>query len=547
MPMPIRSSKRFALLRPSRPLLLFLITARLLTTQAQQIDWCLYDTVTYSFNPTYGTTPAGSGLQQQLNCAWLGSFALSYNQKIYGTQVIRAIQPSGATVSTHFLGPKVEVRSLLTRSNGDLIISGSFMDTLFADGTPQFSVNSNQLYARNVFLLCYSATGTLRWSRNVSTSYSGLENLDADAIDRNGNYWFASMAWSQQLSIAVGIGDAGQDSVLRPLPAVQALLSDMAFDASGAMYLSGGIGTGAFLFGGLPVSISASYNKFLAKMDVQGQGRWFSTIPDITFQPHQISVTDSAEIYFTGDLSDSVTVGGYFLNGPDWVFDLLTVKFDSSGSVLWAQDVPEGPTITGDLQLATGHSIAADDSGYYQLVRFRGIVDLGNGRQIGFASPTVSYGMSLIRYDQAGVPQWNLDVPSVYGIYPSTVLSDPYGGYITGTASGSQQIGPANIAMPSPFTYFSWSARFTGSGLSFISDDQDRVRLTLYPNPSCDGRLRIAGIREGEELIIHDLMGRLCCKFSVRSNDELFETGLPSGSYLISVSGVLPMRWTVVR
>jgi hypothetical protein len=513
----------------------------------QQIDWALYDTVQYSFNPSFSSVPATVGSQQELFCSWLGVYALNYNQRLYGTQVVHSFLPSGSSTGNHFLGPKATISALHLRPNGDLIVSGSFMDTLYGDGTPLFPVNSTALYDRNAFIVCFSSSGTIRWSRNISLAYPGLEDIDAEAVDPYGKYWYASMSWGLQQSVMVCLGDAGQDSIVRPLPAVQALLSDMAFDASGAVYLCGGIGSSTFLFGGLPVSIASTYNRFLAKMDPLGQGRWFRTIDDITFQAHHISINDSAQIYFTGDLYDSITVDGFHLDGPDWVFDHMTVKFDSSGAVLWANDVPNGPTITGDLQLAGGSPMAADDSGYYQIVRYRGTLVIGNGLQIGTGTPSVSYGFSLIRYDHQGIPQWHTDVPTVYGIYPMTVLATSFGGYILGTASGSQQIGPVTISVPSSATFFSWAARFSNSGTAGMDNVTGKDALFIYPNPSVDGRLNWTDYPADGKLFIYDMTGRMLLERNVGMSSRGVNTGLPAGNYFVRIGEAPPVRWTITR
>jgi hypothetical protein len=252
-------------------------------------------------------------------------------------------------------------------------------------------------------------------------------------------------------------------------------------------------------------------------------------------------------IYFTGDLYDSVTVGGTFLSGPDWVFDYLTVKFDSSGTILWANDVPNGPSITGDLRLAAGNTIAADDSGYFQVVNFRGSVDIGNNQQIGFSTPMVSYGFSVIRFDHQGMPLWHIDVPTVYGIYPFTICQLPDGGYLTGTAVGSQQFGSVNITVPSASTYFSWAARFSSAvttGLGEVSAPQAPL---LFPNPSGDGRLAVTFPKEGGSLSIVDVRGCTVRCYPSVASEQSIDTGLPSGTYFIIQSSGPPARWIVSR
>jgi len=514
---------------------------------SQQIDWVVYDTVSYSLNPAFSSIPAAVGPDKSLSTPFLSQYALSFDQYLYGNHSLRTIDSTGNLLHSNLLGPKATIKSLRYKSNGHLIVSGAFMDTLAFNGSPLFPVNQSGQFVRNAFLLCIDGNGALLWSRNVSLNHPGLEMIDADAIDHNGNYWYANMDASNLNSAATCIGSFGQDSLSYPLPSQNMLLSDMAFDAVGAMYLAGGTGSGSFSFAGLPVVITPIYNRYLAKLDASGAGRWFYTADDITIQRHQIALDDSANIYFTGTLSDSLTMGGYFMNGPNWVHDFLTAKFDSSGNLLWARDVPQGTTITGDLRLSNRQSIVADAAGYYQFTAYRGLVDYGNGQVVGASPPSTNYGASLLRFDTQGNLQWNLDIPTTYGIYPFSVVNTSGGGYLVGTASGSQTIGNVSIPMPSNFSFFTWAARFSNSVTTSIPEILRDDLPFVFPNPSFDGKIITAYLVPGEQLSIFDLNGSLQLTITADQNTGIIETGLASGLYLVRRSDGKVQRWAVVR
>lgn len=515
---------------------------------SQQINWVVYDTVNYSFNPTISNIPAAVSFDKSLTTPFLSNYVLSYNQFLFGSHSLKTIDSSGTIIQTNSIGPKSTIKSLRYTPEGKLIVSGAFMDTLNYNGSAIFGVNEPGQFVMNAFLLCIDENGALHWSRNITQSYPAVEMIDVDAIDPNGNYWYANMDFGNPNSAAVCVGAEGQDSTIFSLPAVSSLLSDMEFDASGALYLSGGIGSGSFEFGGLPVAISSNYNRFLAKMNAVGVGKWFHTVNDITIQKHEISLDDDANIYFSGALDDSLTMGGYFMNGPDWVSDFLTAKFDSSGTILWAHDMPQGPTITGDARLSLTQSIIADNAGFYRFISYRGLIDFGNGSAIGAFPPVENYGISLLRFNTEGDFLWNLDIPATYGLYPySVVKCTNESGYLLGTASGSQQIGNDSILVPSNFSFYAWAARFSNSIATAFSFFDSHEPPFVFPNPSSDGRINTNTLSNNECLEIFDLQGRLRLKIMSNSNTGNIETGLPTGLYLIRGVTGKTQRWSIVR
>jgi hypothetical protein len=515
---------------------------------SQQIDWVVYDTVNYSFNPTISNISAAVGPDKSITTPFLSNYVLSYNQFLFGSHTLKTIDTTGTIFQTNAIGPKATIKSLRYTPEGKLIVSGAFMDTLKYNGIAILGVNDPGQFVMNAFLMSIDENGALHWSRNITQSYPAVEMIDADAIAPNGKYWFANMGFGNLNSAAICVGNEGQDSIIIPLPNASSLLADIEFDASGALYLSGGIGSGSFDFGGLPVSIATNYNRFLAKMNAGGAGSWFRTINDITIQKHEISLDGNANIYFSGALDDSLTMGGYFMNGPDWVSDFLTAKFDSSGTILWAHDMPQGITITGDARLSLTQSIMADNAGFYQFVSYRGLIDFGNGNSVGAYPAAENYGVSVMRFDTEGQLLWSLDIPTTYGLYPYSLVNSTNGsGYIVGTASGSQQIGNDSILVPSNFSYYTWVARFSNSLATGSALFESHKLPFVFPNPSTDGNINTALLSNNEALAIFDLQGRLRLNVAVNTTSGILETGLPTGLYLIRSNSGKTQRWSIVR
>jgi hypothetical protein len=68
--------------------------------------------------------------------------------------------------------------------------------------------------------------------------------------------------------------------------------------------------------------------------------------------------------------------------------------------------------------------MCADSNGFYQLTSYRGLVDFGNGITVGGLPLASNYGLSLIRYDSDGNVQWADVIPTTYGLYGYSVVSN---------------------------------------------------------------------------------------------------------------------------
>lgn len=500
---------------------------------AQQIDWAVYDTSNYALNPSYPTVPIAADSDGNVYTAWLLEHGLIAGQHAYGTQIISGFSAQGASLFRHRLGNKAEVSALEKKPAGELVIIGTFMDTLSWDSTLLLTVNTPTPNTRNAFILFVDSTGAVLQSRNLTVTYPDLTEPFHLAIDPNGNAWVAFLSTST--GYAIGLDATGQDSVVRNLSGVPATLSDFAIDGNGSIYLSGGIGFGSFVYAGLPVTAPFNYNSYVAKLDTSGHCSWFKTIRDVTFSDSKIGLSGSS-LFFARSLSDSVTVDGFQLDGPQWVYDVLTVKYDTSGNVMWAKDIPAQPSITGDLNVTNGDFIVADNAGgYYQLMDYRGQVDLGNLVVVGAPGTGTSRGATLVYYDGNGLPQFHLDASGVTGLRSNSLaLSNTNSGYFSGTARGGAQLGPTTIVTPDPFDFVSWVARFSQTGTS-VRNPETVIR-SIYPNPSSGQHVCFTAPLKRGVLTILDVQGTKVKEMSVSEKTECISVNLPSGLYMVNVN-----------
>jgi hypothetical protein len=173
----------------------------------------------------------------------------------------------------------------------------------------------------------------------------------------------------------------------------------IALDGAGNIYLTGNFGdTIAF---GTNVLRASGYCMFVAKYDSNGNVIWArqatETIGTESYG-NAIAVDYAGNAYITGNFIDTVHFASFTLIDT-LNEDVYTVKYDSSGNVLWAKQAQGSGSISGGI----GYSIASDKQGNaYVTGLFTGVV--------AFASDTLSTAgsanMFLCKYYANGKVDW---------------------------------------------------------------------------------------------------------------------------------------------
>lgn len=526
-------------------LFLFSLTC---TGWSQSWSWLAYDTL---YTPNGSAIP-GPLVEMTRNAdvymSWREAGGLYFSQHDFSRQRIDRFDAAGNRLRSFSLGRRVSLTRIIAVPDGDLLVLGSFMDTLRKDSTVLLLNTQPDSLSRNVFLLRMDSMGNIRWSRNMTVSHPDWIDDGVATAQENGVLWYAYSDFSSGNIIA--LNSAGQDSVVYPIAGTSSVLfSDIAQDASGALYLAGAVGSGTLTWSGIPFTITHSYNRFIAKLDVTGNIRWFQTIQDITFNSPRISVDDSAHIYMTDWLPDSTTIGPFHLQGPDWVFDFMLARWDSTGTVQWAVDVPNPPTITGDVRLSWGKSISATSTGCRLLGYYRGMVDWGNGVVIGGGTALTNQGLVLMTFDSQGQLLRQAGIQAINGLYPGMLVSSEDMGYFTGTGTGSLLVDSTLIQAATPSSFFSFVVRFSDSFSSLVADITRTADIRIAPNPTSNGRLTLLGGNRKESVKVMDIQGHVLYTSEIIdcSGPCSFETGLPSGYYRVLLESGRSLPWIIMR
>lgn len=193
------------------------------------------------------------------------------------------------------------------------------------------------------------------------------------------------------------------------------------------------------------------------KYDASGNQRWvrrYQSVDGASGHPAALAIDKSDNIYVTGSV------------GIAYLFDYMTVKYDSSGNQIWLERY-DGPAKDEDVPAG----IAVDDSGN---VYVTGYVTIDLSRTIAFGT---------IKYNSLGVQQWiGLYSAGQHVDRASDIAIDMLGNVYVAGRSDSLHFGDGLLLKYGPSGTLVWKNRYdAGSHDEFIkvvTDPQNNVIVT---------------------------------------------------------------------
>ena len=291
--------------------------------------------------------------------------------------------------------------------------------------------------SKDIFLAKYHSNGTQTWSQQFgSISRDEPKGIAIDSSDNiyitgqtsgilqgtthQGGTWDiflakyhsnGNQAWSQQ------IGTSGSDSG-----------SSLAIDSSDAIYITGS--TTGLMAGS---SEMRKEDLFLVKYDSSGSKQWVQQLgTSATDMGQGIAIDSSDNIYITG-FTNGALDGNTHFGGQD----IFLVKYDSSGNKQWTKQL-------GTSAEEIGQGIAIDSSDNIYITGFtNGALD-GNTH---FGEKDIF----LVKYDSSGSKQWVQQLgTSVSEMGQGIAIDSSNQIYLTGETNGDLQ-GNTNIGSTDVF------------------------------------------------------------------------------------------------
>jgi len=266
-----------------------------------------------------------------------------------------------------------------------------------------------------------ATTSTFTPSSSLSRSVEYTATFSTGIKDLSGNSLLSQTTTSFTQSFTQQLGSS-----------VDEIAYGVATDSSGNVYVSG------WTSGGLDGNSSAgSSDLFVVKYNSSGTKQWTQQLGTSSTDEAQGVATDSSDNVYVA----VSTSGGLDGNSSAGGWDLFVVKYNSSGTKQWTQQLG---TSSQDIQEDVAYDIATDASGNSYVVgyTYNGGLD-GN-------SPLGGHDPFIVKYDSLGNKQWTKQFGTSSGDDAYAVTTDSSGfiyvaGYTNGGLDGNTSAGSNDL------------------------------------------------------------------------------------------------------
>ncbi len=453
---------------------------------------------------------------------------------------------SGNVLWTRYAGgTEVDIASSVkVDPSGNVYVTGYFSSETITFDTINLNNASSLETTSDIFVCKYDSSGNLIWARCAG----GLKNdLAQDiSVDASGNIYISGYFRSSTIIFGTDtlINKGNSDVFLVKYDnngniiwvrgaggTDEDVANSVSLDSSGNLLVAGGFDSPTVIFGTDTLTNAGSTDIYLVKYDSYGNIIWAKRAGGTSTDYAKSVATDSlGNIFMTGSFESQKIIFGLDTLTHAGSGDVYLVKYDDSGSVIWARS-SEG---TGDDRV---NSVFSDASGNV-------FITGGNwGSSVTFGSFTLVYygnwDIFLVKYDNSGNVLWAKSAGGATGENSFSVAVNADGNiYLTGTFSGTTLIlGPDTLTFsgssPSMFLAKLGSTIVSSGTISYSSS------ILPYPNPAAE-KITVevpAGIPcisveitsiNGQTLMQQDLNGPTA---------TIGIGNLPAGIYIVKVIG----------
>jgi hypothetical protein len=420
-----------------------------------------------------------------------------------------------------------------TDANGNWYLLGRYFDTMQFSGPHLFTRDAWAGSGPDYFIVRLNA-GTLdfAWLQhigaddlNTASTFTIKNNTLYMPIDSGG---VATNIYKYDLS-------TGNPTLLWTQTG-QSYTSSIQVDNSGNVYLAGSCAFTELDFNGHKITGPSSYPVYMVKYSATGTYLWSHFMSDVTCAARKLTLATDNILYYSGTLHDTMSLGGYTLHHPAWVYDFLVSRLDSNGNVYWVRQLKD--TLSGDAEVDYQyHAAACADNSLSVFASVRRFLDWGNG----VTTNNNGYGSAIINFSTAGVAQW---AATIDADYTSTehIISSGSDLYVVGYGTDSTAIQFGSIPLPAYGRYMCtpYMARLHDiTPTSVPATTASNVSYSVSPNPAKETLYLSASNQNAITVRMIDISGRTVFENHYNktlSHEAINVSNLVRGLYFIEFS-----------
>lgn len=436
--------------------------------------------------------------------------------------------------------------SIAVDTSGNVFVTGFFNSSTITFDTITLSTNAGY----DMFIAKYNSNGSIIWAKNIGGASADYSNsISVDSIGNSfitGYFKSASIQFgSTTLLNSTFAGSnyfvAKYNSFGNPVWAKAAVSGNVTGNSiklgnNGNIFATGFF-SGTAIFDTITKNSIGSKDIFTSKYDSLGNVVWVKSIGGTNEEiSYGISTDGYNNSYITGFFKSlNVTVGTTtFTNSGAPDGDVLTVKYNNTGNVVWAKK-------GGNYSNALGLAIATDVIGNsYVTGNYRsGPLTFGSIVLNGPVSMTSVGDLFVVKYDPSGTPLWARNLLSSTGARGSGIALDNTGNcYLTGffedVTLAFDNTTLTNVGSQGSMEIF--VGKLGPSSSVGIPQVNILDEFTLFPNPSTGIIFINLNNDSFSEITITNILGELIYKTITKTQQiELDLTNQPNGVYLIKM------------
>lgn len=456
---------------------------------------------------------------------------------------------------------------LKTDSNGDLIITGSFWNSIDFDpgfGSCVFTAN----VCPDIFWLKLDSLGQYIWAKKVGADYI-YENSSEMDIDSMGNIYttgsfYGTVDFDPDTSSVYNLTSYSDenDVFIIKLDANGAFMwahslgsyandysTSITIDKEENLYISGQF-SGLVDFDPGPAvhqlnGLSQSFHGFILKLTSTGEFIWVHELK--VYEINEISTDNSNNVYLTGLFQGEVDfdpgTNSFFLESIDRNNAFLS-KLDADGNFIWAKQILSN-------EFSNGKDIQVDSlNNLYLSGEWNGVTDLNPGLTTdGILENNGNDNSFLIKLDENGNYKWGTPITST--VFQSTDVSSNGTIYLMGYYDGTVDFDPQNTVYEltsSSATYFLCrliQGDIPENQVNTIDLAEKNGDLLLYPNPFSENLYIVTS--EISDLCIRDLFGNTLYSSKITQGINTVNLkDITTGIYFVDITSDYGMKQIII-